>query len=284
MKITVVYEAWRPHPLAWIHRAEARSVAVELRRAGHEVRLARYRDDSVAKFASEPMLLRLSDPVMLAAVQTLTRAARPFLGPSAAVMERCYDKYAAYRIASANRVDSPATALASDTAELRFPLMLKPRRGSDSIGVRLLRNGPVPVPVRSDQYIVQEYVRGAELTVALLRGHAGMPLQILLPEGTLYSFSRKYLLRPPRVPCADFDLAERARRTALKIAETFEVNWAARIDMIHETSTDRLRFLECDVAPLIGAQSAFAASFEAAGIKRAEQLRILVQQAADAAR
>jgi hypothetical protein len=51
---------------------------------------------------------------------------------------------------------------------------------------------------------------------------------------------------------------------------------AAHIDLIHETATDRLRLLECDVAPLIGAGSAFAASFEAAGISRAEQLRMLV--------
>jgi hypothetical protein len=39
-----------------------------------------------------------------------------------------------------------------------------------------------------------------------------------------------------------------------------------------------LRFLECDVVPLVGARSAFVASFEAAGISRAEQLRMLVNE------
>ena len=68
------------------------------------------------------------------------------------------------------------------------------------------------------------------------------------------------------------------RHAALKIAEVFGVNWAARIDLIHETTTDRLCFLECDVAPLVGAHSAFAASFEAAGIGRAEQLRMLLNE------
>ena len=70
--------------------------------------------------------------------------------------------------------------------------------------------------------------------------------------------------------------AERVQRTARQIAAIFGVNWGARIDLIHETATDRLRFLECDVAPLIGALSAFAASFEAAGIKRDQQLRRLL--------
>jgi hypothetical protein len=37
-----------------------------------------------------------------------------------------------------------------------------------------------------------------------------------------------------------------------------------------------LRFLECDVAPLVSATSAFATSFEAAGTSRAEQLSMLL--------
>ena len=61
----------------------------------------------------------------------------------------------------------------------------------------------------------------------------------------------------------------------------FAVDWAARIDLIHETATDRLHFLECDVAPLVGATSAFAASLEAAAINWAEQLRMLLTEPAD---
>ena len=275
LDITVLYESWRLHPLAWIHRAEARSFAEELRRAGHSVRLVRLHADSISTLPPGPLLLRVSDPVMLGIVQTLTRAARPFLGPSATVMERCYDKYEAYRIAAANGVDCPSTAFASEAGAMRFPLVLKPRRGSDSIGVRLIRKSPAPHWARTDGYLVQEHVRGAELTIALFRGQMGAPLRILLPEGTPYSFLRKYLLRPRRERIDDAGLAERARRLALKIAGVFGVDWAARIDLIHETATDRLRFLECDVAPLVGANSAFAASFEAAGMSRAEQLRML---------
>jgi D-alanine-D-alanine ligase-like ATP-grasp enzyme len=284
LNVTVLRESWHPHPLAWIHRAEARSFAKELRRAGYVVRLARFRDDSISKLPPGLILPRVSDPVMLAAVQTLTRAARPFRGPGAAVMERCYDKYEAHRIATANGVDSPATALASEASTMPFPLVLKPRRGSDSIGVRLLRDGPIPARGRSEGYIAQQYVRGAELTVAVCRDRAGMPLRILLPEATPYSFLRKYLLRPRHVPLADAGLAERVRRTTLEIAGIFGVDWAARIDLIHETGTDRLRFLECDVAPLVGSHSAFAASLEAAGMSRAEQLRMLLNETAEASR
>ena len=202
---------------------------------------------------------------MLATVKALTHAERPFLGPSAAVMERCYDKYEACRIATANNVDCPATTLANDADAMPFPIVLKPRRGSDSIGVRIVRAGPLPARARTPDSIVQQYVRGAELTVAVLHERAGMPLRIVLPEGTPYSFLRKYLMPPRRAPLVAGELAERVRRTALKVAGVFGVDWAARIDLIHETATDRLYFLECDVAPLIGARSAFAVSLRPPG-------------------
>ena len=281
LNVTVLGESWHWHPLAWVHRAEARSFAEELRRAGYAVRLVRFRGDSVSGLPPGLLVLRVSDPVMLIAVQTLTRATRNFLGPGAAVMERCYDKYEAYRVATASGVDCPATELASEASTMPFPLVLKPRRGSDSIGVWLFRNGPIPAHARTESYITQQYVRGAELTVAVFGDRAGMPLRILLPDATPYSFFRKYLLRPRHGPLADAGLAERVRRTALEIAGIFGVDWAARIDLIHETGTDRLRFLECDVAPLVGANSAFAASFEAAGMSRAEQLRMLLNEATD---
>ena len=281
LTVTVLREAWRPHPLSWIHRAEARSIGDELRRAGYVVRLEGYRSDSVPNVRSGPLLLRMSDPVMFAAAQALTRVGIHYLGPSGVVMEHCYDKYEAYRIATANGIDCPVTALASEAGAIPFPLVLKPRRGSDSIGVRVLRARPIPARMRNDGHMAQQFVRGAELTVAVLHEHTGIPLRILLPEETPYSFSRKYLLRPSRAPLAETSLAERVRLAAHKIAGIFGVDWAARVDLIHEAATDRLYFLECDVVPLVGAHSAFAASLEAAGIRRPEQLRLLLTKTAD---
>ena len=278
MQITVLHEAWRPHPLAWIHRAEARELAAELQRAGHTVSLVRYSEALLSRPPGEALLLRLSDPLMLLATRAFEHAATPFLGPGAAVMERCYDKYVAGAIAAGNGIECPATALAGNADAVPFPLVLKPRRGSDSIGVRVLHEGPIPAHVRNDAHIVQEHVRGMELTIGVIRGRAGLPLRIFLPEGTPYSFLRKYLKRPRRAPLADRVLAERARSVALRIAGTLETDWAARVDLMLETATGRLCFLECDVAPLIGPRSAFAASLAAAGVTRAEQWPLLLEK------
>jgi D-alanine-D-alanine ligase-like ATP-grasp enzyme len=276
--ITILCEPWRAHPLAWIHRAEARSIAAELRRAGHSVRLAEYGEKSSYLPPSVRPLLRVSDKVMLEAARALTRASLPYIGPRAAVMETCYDKYEAYRIAVSAGVVCPTTVLASEAVGLPFPLVLKPRCGSDSIGLCILRDAPIPSRKQTENYIAQKLVRGSELTVAIYGDCVGAPLRILLSAGTPYSFLRKYLLRPRRVPLADAQLAERARAIALRIAKVFAPNWAARVDLIHESETGRLYFLECDVAPLVGAKSAFAASLSAAGVGRPQQLRWMLNE------
>jgi len=274
--VTVLRERWRAHPLAWIHRAEARALAAELARAGRAVTLALFDEKSVSALPPGA-LLRLSDPVMLRAVHALERAAARYLGPSAAVMERCYDKHEAYRSAVAHGIDTPATALAGGASDVPTPRVLKPRRGSDSLGLRMLGNAEVPAARRNSDHLVQEQVRGLELTVAVLHGRAGLPIAIELPEGVPYTFARKYFSRPQRGPLADAALAARVREEALRIAAVFAVDWAARIDLIVERASGRVRFLECDVAPLVGPHSAFAESLAAGGVTRAEQLALLLR-------
>ena len=246
MSATIVLrEPWRADPLAWIHRAEARALAIEL-------------DAPLRTFKGEGGLLRLSDPVMLRAIGRLTAAGIPYIGPGAAVMQLCYDKRAAADRLRDAGIDTPAEVTS-------YPMVIKPRRGSDSLGVRIARSGPIP-----PDCLGQELLAGTEITVAVLHETVGAPLRIELPPGTIYSFARKYLLPARRVPIVD----KQAQKTALRIATLFGVNWAARVDFIR--TGDRLVFLECDVAPLVSAGSAFADSLAAAGMPRAEQLRRLI--------
>lgn len=276
MNLTVLCDPWRFYPLAWIHRIEARAIATELKRFGHAVTLLPFRENRIADLPPGPLLLRLSDPVMLLATRALTRAAKPYTGPAAGVLESCYDKYRASRLAAAHGIDCPATVLGHDAGALPFPLVFKPRRGSDSIDAKLLQTAPIPPRCQTEAYIAQEQIRGLELTVGIVRDRIGCPMRILLPEGTPYTFIRKYLLTPGRERLADGPLVERVCDTALAIARLFRINWAARIDFLYDPLRERLCFLECDAAPLVGPASAFAYSLAAAGITRREQFRLLV--------
>jgi len=229
-------------------------------------------------------ILRLSDPVMFRAVEALSTAGVPYIGPGFEAMKRCYDKYAASRLLAAAGFTCPRTELGLEADRIDFPAVVKPRRGSDSIGLRHYAHGPVPARNRTERYVVQSYIRGAEITIGVLNGQAGAPLHVRIPDGALYTFARKYVLRPRIVAVAEQPLAARVRAEALRIAATLGVDWAARIDFIHEPGTDLLYFLECDVAPLVGAGSAFDTSLRAAGVARGEQLKRLFPAAHCAAR
>jgi len=249
--ITVLREPWRAHPLAWIHRDEAAGIAREL---GAEL----------ATFIGQGGLLRLSDPVMLQATEALSRAGIRYIGPGAAALALCYDKQAATERVRAAGIDCPAQATS-------FPMVIKPRRGSDSIGVRIAHSGSIPAG-----YMGQERIVGTEITVAVLHGTVGAALRIAVQEGALYSFARKYFFRPRRIALDEPSLVHRARSAAAKVAECLGVDWAARVDFIHDRRRDRLCFLECDAAPLINVGSAFTDSLAAGGMPRAEQLARLI--------
>lgn len=225
---------------------------------------------------ASPALLRLSDPELLRVAEFFTRAGLRYFGPRPEVMQVCYDKLQAMRLVEPEGIGCPRTLPANAASGIAFPLVLKPRRGSDSIGVRLVAKGPIPPRYRTGEYLAQEYVRGREVTVGVIRGRVGRPLELGLQPGEIYTFTRKYLRRPPRSPLADLAVAARVREVALKIARLFALNWAARLDFIAEPG-GRLCFLECDVAPMISADSAFGASLSAAGIERAEQLELLTK-------
>ena len=271
----VLHDAWRLHPLAWIHRSEARRIAWELRRSGHAVRRSAFGRSAIADSGAGRRILRLSDPVMFEAVEALSSARVPYIGPGFEAMKRCYDKYAASRILAAGGFTCPEIELGTEADRIDFPVVLKPRWGSDSIGLRHYAHGPVPASKRNERYVVQRYIRGAEITIGVLNGQAGAPLHIRVPDGTLYTFARKYVLRPRIVPVAEQRFATRVRVEAVRIAAALGVDWAARIDFIHEPGADMLYFLECDVAPLLGRGSAFDTSLRAAGLARSEQLKRL---------
>ena len=272
---TVLHDPWRMHPLAWIHRGEARRIAWELRRSGHAVRLSAFGRSAIADSGAGRRILRLSDPVMFEAVEALSSARVPYIGPGFEAMKRCYDKYAASRLLAAGGFTCLETALGTEADRIDFPVVLKPRWGSDSIGLRHYAHGPVSASKHNERYIVQRYIRGADITIGVLNGQAGAPLHIRIPDGTLYTFVRKYVLRPRIVPVAEQRFATRVRVEAVRIAATLGVDWAARIDFIHEPGADMLYFLECDVAPLVGPGSAFDTSLRAAGVARSEQLKLL---------
>lgn len=89
---------------------------------------------------------------------------------------RCLDKWQLVDMCEAT-VPTPRTALFDDDFDARdwsFPAILKPRRGSGSRGIRLLRSPEeLARENRSDAWLIQEYLPGQEYSVDVLATSAG---------------------------------------------------------------------------------------------------------------
>jgi hypothetical protein len=115
----------------------------------------------------------------------------------------------------------------------------------------------------SDKYVLQ-YPPGTGFVLSLFpAGFQAVPLYVLA-NVTIFAFALFALFRARETS------AELVAYGAEQIGRALGVDWAARVDFI--VRDGRPFFLECDAAPLVGPDSAFAASFAAAGVKRATQL------------
>ncbi len=89
-------------------------------------------------------------------------------------------------------------------AEIRAPYVVKPLSGGSSIGLSLAHNDKELVSgiehalASSEKAIIEEYVRGREVTLGVIDSsgdegaYATPPLEILLSENTLFDYNQKY--------------------------------------------------------------------------------------------
>lgn len=103
-----------------------------------------------------------------------------------------------------SRGEEIETVLARVTSVIKAPYVVKPLSGGSSIGLSLARNEKELIAAieyalgYGGEALVEEYVRGREMTVGVINSIGGthayaMPaLEILIPEGVLFDYDQKY--------------------------------------------------------------------------------------------
>ncbi len=102
------------------------------------------------------------------------------LGPSSETVRMCSDKIACSRFLRRQQIPTPPSSLiAAAGADLRFPVVVKPRLGAGSLGVRRVDSfDSFPAPRADDAICVQPFVAGQPVSQILVRGPNGA---VLLP-------------------------------------------------------------------------------------------------------
>lgn len=125
-------------------------------------------------------------------------------------------------------------------AGLRYPLMVKTPEGGSTLGIEKVRDeaGLEGALARAleyhDEVLLEEFIEGEEITVAVLEGRA-LPVVAIRPEAGFFDFEAKYTKgRTTYLVPAPIDpaVAERAQRHAVTAYRVLGLEGVARADFI----------------------------------------------------
>ncbi|MBT5571015.1 MAG: D-alanine--D-alanine ligase [Alphaproteobacteria bacterium] len=155
------------------------------------------------------------------------------------------------------RLASREEILAGDV--LPRPYVVKPNNEGSSVGIQIIRdgdNGPDPDAIDTDTLLVEEFIPGRELTVAVMGapGEDPKPLTVteLRPTNGFYDYEAKYTdgvtehLVPAPIPA---DLGAKAMAWAALAHKALDCRGVTRTDFRYDDSRDALVILELNTQP-----------------------------------
>lgn len=170
------------------------------------------------------------------------------------------------------------------------PFVVKPINEGSSVGVYVMKSGDnraplVDWPFESDRVLVEEFVPGRELTVAVMGDRALGCLEITSERG-FYDYDAKYApggskhIMPAPIPQADYDEACRLAVDAHRVLGCRGVSRAdLRYDDTRPGEKPRLIVLEVNTQPGMTATSLVPDIASYCGISFPELVRWMVEQA-----
>jgi len=158
--------------------------------------------------------------------------------------------------------------------DLTFPIVVKPSVGGSTIGIALAKSEPElrdaldQACKLNEEVLLEEYVAGDEITVAVLDGDP-LPIVRILPKSGFFDFEAKYTAGQTtyEVPA---DISEHAWRRASEAAKIAFVRLGcrglARADFIIRRSDGEPVFLEINTIPGMTATSLSPMAAQSVGI------------------
>ncbi len=213
----------------------------------------------------------------------------PYTGAGAACSRLCFDKVATKRAMQAADVPCPRDeVLTREQIEegmrptIPLPCVVKPPREGSSVGVHIVRSEEelttalADVASYGEEILIEEFIEGRELTVAILDGEV-LPVVRISPRSGFYDMKNKYPSLYAGGAGSDYicpaDLSEAETRAAQDAAllayRALRVEVYGRVDVLL-TADGRPYVLEINTIPGMTATSLFPKAAAAHGISYGE--------------
>lgn len=199
----------------------------------------------------------------------------PYTGSGVQASSIAMDKLASKKFFKFHGVRTPAFVNADDekaVKKLKMPVVVKPATQGSAIGVTIVRekaklNGAIR-KARSfgGPVIIEEFIEGRELTVAILNKKA-LPIIEIRPKRAFYDYKAKYtkgvtdFIVPARIPAG---IEKKVSKAALAAYFALGCSGGARVDVMLRNSTPFV--LEVNTIPGMTELSLFPRAAAAVGL------------------
>jgi D-alanine-D-alanine ligase len=214
----------------------------------------------------------------------------PFSGSNVLASAICMNKNISKKLFITERIRTPRWIIVKDENEIDYsiiedigyPLIVKPNSGGSSIGTikvysrEELKEGVKEALKYDDEIIVEEYIKGEEITCCILNGEL-LPIVSINPKSEIFNYRCKYTTGGAEKKVVELPkiLSERAHNICLKCWDTFKLKVYARIDMI--IKDEEMYVLEINTLPGMTENSLFAKSAAAYGLNFSQLLDKIVE-------
>ena len=207
----------------------------------------------------------------------------PYTGAGSATSRNCFDKVLTKKFFIAGQVPTPLseTIAAGEMPTLPVPCVIKPPCEGSSVGVHIVHDAAeLPAAVADaakygKDILVEEYIKGKELTVAIFNGEA-LPVVHICPRSGFYDMNNKYPslyggVGSDYICPADISEEETKAVQAAAVAayKALNVEVYGRVDVLL-TDDGKPYVLEINTIPGMTSASLFPKAAAAAGISYGE--------------
>jgi len=199
----------------------------------------------------------------------------PYTGEGEVASRVAFDK-----IASKRKFDQAGVPnakweilLAGQSVSIPIPLVAKPPREGSSVGVHIVQRSEELAPAlkdcfsRDNQVLVEEFIRGRELTVGIVGGEA-LPVVEIVPKVDFYSYENKYTKGNSDYFCParlDESTTRAVQSAALAAHRSLGLEIYSRVDVLLD-SKNRPFVLEVNTIPGMTETSLLPKAAAAAGL------------------
>ncbi len=208
----------------------------------------------------------------------------PYVGSGVLGSALAMDKDMTKRILLSYGIPTPRWVCVREEEEVRwdtYPAVVKPADQGSSIGLHVVKNRKELQEALKDvlkisgKVIVEEFIKGLEVTVGVLKGRALPPLEIR-PKKGVYDYESKYTRGMSEyVFLEDENMVGELQRIALEVFKVMELKDMARVDF-RVSKEGKLYVLEVNTLPGMTELSLFPMACKRMGIDFDQMISILL--------